>query len=153
MHGYYDDPEATAAAIDADGWFHTGDLASMDERGYLRIEGRLKDMIIRGGENIYPREIEDVLFAHPAVAEAVVVGVPDDTWGEMVAAFVRLAPATGVLARGSARLLPGPPGGVQDPAALGLRRCLPAHAFRQDPEVQAPRGFRSAHAGVTPVRR
>lgn len=82
MRGYNDDPEGTAAAIDADGWYHTGDLASMDARGYLRIEGRVKDMIIRGGENIYSRQIEDVLFSHPDVAEAVVVGVPDDRWRE-----------------------------------------------------------------------
>jgi len=92
MTGYYDMPEATAGAIDADGWYHTGDLASMDGRGYVRIEGRLKDMIIRGGENIYPREIEDVLFKHPAVAECAVVGIPDERWGEVVAAFVRVAP-------------------------------------------------------------
>jgi fatty-acyl-CoA synthase len=90
MRGYHDAPEATAAAIDAGGWYHTGDLASLDGRGYLRIEGRIKDMIIRGGENIYPREIEDVLFAHPAVAEAVVIGIPDQTRGEAVAAYVRL---------------------------------------------------------------
>jgi fatty-acyl-CoA synthase len=92
MRGYHDAPEATAAAIDPDGWYHTGDLASLDDRGYLRIEGRIKDMIIRGGENIYPREIEEALFAHPAVAEAVVVGIPDPTWGEVVAAFVRPVP-------------------------------------------------------------
>jgi acyl-CoA synthetase (AMP-forming)/AMP-acid ligase II len=94
MTGYFDMPDATAEAIDADGWYHTGDLASMDERGYCRIEGRLKDMIIRGGENIYPREIEDVLFAHPDVAEIAVVGIPDDKWGEVVAAFVRCAPGS-----------------------------------------------------------
>ncbi len=88
MIGYHDDPEATAAAIDADGWLHTGDLCSMDERGYVTVEGRLKDMIIRGGENIYPREIENVLVAHPDVADAAVVGLPDDYWGEVVAAFV-----------------------------------------------------------------
>jgi fatty-acyl-CoA synthase len=92
MHGYHGAPEATAAAIDADGWYHSGDLASIDARGYLRIEGRVKEMIIRGGENIYPREIEDALFAHPSVAEAAVVGIPDERWGEVVAAFVRLAP-------------------------------------------------------------
>jgi acyl-CoA synthetase (AMP-forming)/AMP-acid ligase II len=92
MRGYHDAPEATAQAIDADGWYHTGDLASVDARGYLRIEGRIKDVIIRGGENIYPREIEDVLFAHPGVAEAAVVGVPDHRWGEVVAAFIRPAP-------------------------------------------------------------
>jgi len=92
MTGYFRDLEKTAAAIDADGWLHTGDLASMDERGYCQIGGRLKDMIIRGGENIYPREIEQVLFGHPAVADVAVVGVPDAKWGEQVAAFVRPAP-------------------------------------------------------------
>src|SRR6266702_3123361 len=91
MDGYLGDPEATAAAIDADGWLHTGDLGSMDERGYCRIAGRLKEMIIRGGENIYPREIEAVLASHPGVAEAVVVGVPDRFWGEVVGAVIRPA--------------------------------------------------------------
>jgi fatty-acyl-CoA synthase len=95
MNGYFDDPEATAAAIDVDGWYHTGDLASMDADGRLRVEGRIKDIIIRGGENIYPREIEDLLHRHPAVAEAAVVGKPDPTWGETVAAFVR--PAAGAV--------------------------------------------------------
>jgi fatty-acyl-CoA synthase len=92
MRGYHDAAEVTAEAIDADGWYHTGDLASMDAEGYVRIEGRVKDMIIRGGENIYPREIEDVLFGHVAVAEAAVVGVPDEKWGEVVAAYIRTAP-------------------------------------------------------------
>jgi len=92
MQGYFENPAATAAAIDAEGWLHTGDLGSMDERGYCRIEGRLKDMIIRGGENIYPREIEQLLFAHPVVADVAVVGVPDPKRGEQVAAFVRPAP-------------------------------------------------------------
>jgi acyl-CoA synthetase (AMP-forming)/AMP-acid ligase II len=89
MAGYFDNPEATAEAIDADDWLHTGDLASMDARGYCRIGGRLKDMIIRGGENIYPREIEQVLFDHDDVADVAVLGVPDPTWGEQVAAFIR----------------------------------------------------------------
>jgi fatty-acyl-CoA synthase len=89
MRGYLDAPEATAQAIDADGWLHTGDLGSMDERGYLRVAGRIKDMIIRGGENIYPREIEEVLISHPAVAEASVLGFPDDHYGEVVAAAIR----------------------------------------------------------------
>jgi len=92
MTGYFRDPDKTAAVIDADGWLHTGDLASMDERGYCQIGGRLKDMIIRGGENIYPSEIEQVLFEHPTVADVAVVGVPDQKWGEQVAAFVRPAP-------------------------------------------------------------
>jgi fatty-acyl-CoA synthase len=89
MRGYLDDPASTRAAIDEDGWLHTGDLGSMDERGYVRIEGRLKDMIIRGGENIYPREIEAVILSHPQVAEVAVVGVDDRFWGEEVAAVVR----------------------------------------------------------------
>ncbi|GAA1313784.1 AMP-binding protein [Pseudonocardia xinjiangensis] len=94
MRGYFDAPEATAAALDADGWLHTGDLGSMDGLGYLRIEGRLKDMIIRGGENIYPREIEDLLFTHPQVADVSVVGLPDPEMGETVAAFVRPTPGS-----------------------------------------------------------
>jgi acyl-CoA synthetase (AMP-forming)/AMP-acid ligase II len=92
MTGYLDSPDATAAAIDAGGWLHTGDLASMDERGYCRIGGRLKDMIIRGAENIYPREIEQVLFEHEDVADVAVLGVPDEKWGEQVAVFIRPAP-------------------------------------------------------------
>ena len=96
MAGYFDDPAQTTAAIDEDGWLHTGDLASMDERGYCRIEGRIKDVIIWGGENIYPREIEQVLLGHEAVAAVAVVGAPDPTWGEQVAAFVQLAPGAPV---------------------------------------------------------
>ena len=87
--GYWRDPEATAAAF-ADGWLLTGDLAERDEAGYYRIAGRLKDLVISGGENVYPAEIEDVLHAHPAVAEAAVVGVPDERWGEACVAFVVL---------------------------------------------------------------
>lgn len=92
MAGYFDNDEATAAALDDDGWLHTGDLGCMDADGYCRIQGRLKDMIIRGGENIYPREIEDVLFTHPAVASVSVVGLPDREWGEQVAAFIQARP-------------------------------------------------------------
>src|SRR5690242_7399519 len=92
MDSYLGDAEATAAAIDRDGWLRTGDLGTMDERGYCRIAGRSKEMIIRGGENIYPREIEAVLLAHPGVAEVAVVGVPDRFWGEIVGAVVRRAP-------------------------------------------------------------
>jgi fatty-acyl-CoA synthase len=92
MHGYFDMPEASAAAIDADGWLHTGDLCAMDDRGYCTVEGRLKDMIIRGGENIYPRELEELLFRHPSVGSVAVVGLPDARWGEEVAAVLRPAP-------------------------------------------------------------
>ena len=89
MQGYYGDSEATRAAIDDDGWLHTGDIGAMDEHGYVRVRGRLRDMIIRGGENIYPREIEDMLFTHPAIAGVAVVGLPHSDWGEIAAAFIR----------------------------------------------------------------
>ena len=110
MLGYFGLPEETAAALDGDGWLRTGDLAAMDGRGYLTIAGRLKDMIIRGGENIYPREIEDVLFAHPDVSQAAVLGLADDTWGERVAAVIK----------------PADPANPPSPAALReyCRECL-----------------------------
>jgi fatty-acyl-CoA synthase len=92
MKGYYNNPEATRAAIDEDGWLHTGDEASLDPDGCFRITGRIKDIIIRGGENIAPKEIEDRLRDHSAVADASVYGVPDPYFGETVAAAVRLKP-------------------------------------------------------------
>jgi fatty-acyl-CoA synthase len=88
MLGYWDNPEETASAIDQAGWMHTGDLATMDQDGYVKIVGRSKDMIIRGGENIYPREIEEFLYAHPDISDVQVVGVPDERYGEEIAAFV-----------------------------------------------------------------
>ncbi|HOJ79064.1 MAG TPA: AMP-binding protein [Bacillota bacterium] len=90
MKGYYKMPEATAEAIDKDGWLHSGDLGTMDENGYLKITGRVKDMIIRGGENIYPRELEEFLYTHPKVRDVQVVGVPDIKYGEEVAACIIL---------------------------------------------------------------
>lgn len=99
MNGYHNMPEETAAGLDPDGWLKTGDLGAMDERGYLRITGRIKDLIIRGGSNVYPLEVEQILNDHPNVAEAVVVGIPDKKWGEQVGAVVRLAdPDTGIRA-------------------------------------------------------
>jgi long-chain acyl-CoA synthetase len=89
MQGYYRNPEATAATV-RDGWLHTGDLGVFDADGYLSIVGRKKEMIIRGGENIYPKEVEEVLYRHPAIQEAAVVGLPDPVWGEEVAAFLVL---------------------------------------------------------------
>jgi myo-inositol 2-dehydrogenase/D-chiro-inositol 1-dehydrogenase len=86
--GYWENPEATAEAFDPDGWFRTGDLGSFDERGYLRIEGRSKELIITGGYNVHPREVEELLLEHPGVAEAAVVGTPSEEWGEQVTAFV-----------------------------------------------------------------
>lgn len=90
MKGYYGDPGATAKAIDQDRWLHSGDLGTMDSDGYVRITGRLKELIIRGGENIYPREVEDFLFTHPKVAEVAVFGIPDDFYGEEVMAWIKL---------------------------------------------------------------
>ncbi|RGP39874.1 Acyl-CoA synthetase family member 2, mitochondrial [Altererythrobacter insulae] len=91
MAGYNDNPQATAETIDADGWLHTGDLGSMAGDGYIKITGRVKEMIIRGGENLFPAEIEAALLEHPAIAEVACAGVPDEKWGEIVVAFLRLA--------------------------------------------------------------
>ncbi|MED0667417.1 AMP-binding protein [Bacillus badius] len=90
MKGYYNNLEATKEAIDEEGWLHTGDLAVMDENGYIRVTGRLKDMIIRGGENIYPREIEEFLYTHPKILDAQVIGVPDEKYGEELIAWIIL---------------------------------------------------------------
>ncbi|QFT89166.1 Long-chain-fatty-acid--CoA ligase [Bacillus sp. THAF10] len=92
MKGYYKMPDQTNDTLDAEGWLHTGDLATMDVKGYVVITGRLKDMIIRGGENIYPREIEEFLYTHPKVFDVQVVGVPDERFGEQVAAFIKVKP-------------------------------------------------------------
>lgn len=90
MAGYNENPEATAETIDSEGWLHTGDLGTMDARGYLKITGRVKEMIIRGGENLFPAEIENMMLEHPSIAEIAVVGVADEKWGELVACFMRL---------------------------------------------------------------
>jgi len=90
MRGYYGNAEATGKAVDDSGWLHSGDLGIMETGGYLRITGRLKEMIIRGGENIYPREIEDFLFTHPKIAEVAVFGIPDEFYGEEVTAWIQL---------------------------------------------------------------
>ena len=90
MLGYYNMPEATAKAIDAEGWLHTGDLALRQPDGYFRITGRIKEMIIRGGENIAPREIEELLYQHPKLEQVSVVGVPDRRFGEEILAWVKL---------------------------------------------------------------
>jgi fatty-acyl-CoA synthase len=150
MLGYFGMPEQTAAALDGDGWLHTGDLGTLDERGYLTITGRMKDMIIRGGENIYPREIEDVVSAHPAVSE----GGRDRAGGrEMGRAGSRGRPAgrsaDSAGSRRPARLLPRAPRGVQGPCRMVLRHRIPGHPIGEDPEVPAARGHRGgeAHSG------
>jgi fatty-acyl-CoA synthase len=94
MLGYWDDEERTAQAIDKAGWMHTGDLATMDADGYCNIVGRIKDMVIRGGENIYPREIEEFLYRHPAIQEVQVFGVPDKRFGEELCAWIKIREGT-----------------------------------------------------------
>jgi fatty-acyl-CoA synthase len=92
MSGYWNDPQRTAESIDAEGWMHTGDLAVMDEDGYVRIVGRIKDMVIRGGENVYPREVEEFLYTHPDIADVQVIGVPDERFGEELLAAIQRRP-------------------------------------------------------------
>jgi len=92
MLGYWNNPKGTAEALDQAGWMHTGDLASMDDNGYVCIAGRNKDMIIRGGENVYPRELEEFFFTHPAVADVQVIGIPDIKYGEEIVAWIKLHP-------------------------------------------------------------
>jgi fatty-acyl-CoA synthase len=98
MRGYYKMEEKTREVIDGEGWLHTGDLAVMDEDGYVRITGRAKDMIIRGGENVYPREVEEFLYTHPDVSDVQVYGVPDEKYGEQVAAAVKVRPGANLTA-------------------------------------------------------
>ena len=100
MSGYWGQPDKTAEAIDAEGWMHTGDLARMDADGYVVIEGRIKDMVIRGGENIYPREIEEFLYLHPSIQDVQVIGVPDDKYGEELMACIILKPGAAALTAG-----------------------------------------------------
>ena len=161
MLGYFDMPEATATTLTADGWVRTGDLAVIDERGYCRIVGRLKDMIIRGGENLFPAEIEEVLYRHPAVAEVAVVGLPDERWGEVVGAFIR--PRDPERAAGGRRPAFSPahsPRAPKDTHTVVRRRQLPAHRTGQDSEVRHPRGVgkgrtrsqRTRRVAINPVR-
>ncbi len=96
MLGYWNKPDETGAVLSGDGWFHTGDAGWLDEEGYLFLHDRIKDMIVSGGENVYPAEVENALLAHPAVADAAVIGVPDDRWGETVKAIVVKAPGSSV---------------------------------------------------------
>ena len=92
MLGYWEQPDKTAEAIDDARWMHTGDLAVMDDEGYLSVVGRIKDLVIRGGENVYPREVEEFLYTHPDVVDVQVIGVPDVRYGEELMAWVKLQP-------------------------------------------------------------
>ncbi|MDE2007919.1 MAG: AMP-binding protein, partial [Rhodospirillales bacterium] len=107
MQGYWNDPERTAEAIDAARWMHTGDLATIDAEGYCNIVGRIKDMIIRGGENVYPREIEEFLYRHAAIQDVQVFGVPDARYGEEIAAWIRVRPGMSLTAEDIAAFCAG----------------------------------------------
>ena len=135
MKGYYKMPKATAAAIDKDGWLHTGDLACRTPEGNYRITGRLKDMIIRGGENIYPKEIEEFIYTHPKVSDVQVIGVPDQAMGEEIMACI-------ILKKGETMTVEEMKKFVLDHMAKHIHRIrgrLPDERRGQDPEVQDAR--------------
>src|SRR6185312_1990874 len=126
MLGYWDDPEKTAEAIDAGGWMHTGDLAEMREDGYCNIVGRIKDMVIRGGENVYPREIEEFLYTHPDIQDVQVIGVPDERYGEELMACVILKPGAAPLdAEGLAGFCRGKLAHYKIPRYVDVRESFP----------------------------
>ena len=123
--GYWRNAEATRAAFTADGWLRTGDIAEADDEGNYRIKGRLKDMVISGGENVYPAEIESVLHEHPAVADAAVVGVPDDEWGERIHAVVVPKPGRGLDAAALDAFVAERLAGFKRPRSWEVRHALP----------------------------
>ena len=135
MLGYWDDEARSTEAIDDQGWMHSGDLAVMDDDGYINIVGRIKDMIIRGGENIYPREIEEYLYRHPDVVEVQVIGVPDARYGEEIMAWVQLRGRGLVGCRRRQGVLPGADRPLQDPPLCEVHRRVPHDHHRQDSEV------------------
>ena len=140
MDGYWNQPELTAETI-RDGWLHTGDMATCDDDGFLTIVDRKKDMIVSGGFNVFPREIEDVLTTHPAVAGAAVIGVPDDKWGEAVTALVVVPPGPGRVARRADRARPRTQGPHRRAQGGRVHRRDPAHPGRQGRQASATRPF------------
>ena len=147
MRGYWDDPERSAEAIDASGWMHSGDLATIDEHGYCTIVGRLKDMLIRGGENIYPREIEEFLLRHPKVQSAQVFGVPDHRLGEEVCAFIVLKPGQSATEEEIRIVLPGTNFASQSAALHPLRAGIPDDGDRQTAKIRHARTDRRRIGG------
>jgi len=127
MTGYYGNPQATAAAF-AGGWFHTGDLGYFDDDGFLFIVDRIKDLIIRGGYNVYPREVEEVIYAHPKVAEAAVIGIPDPVLGEEVHAIVAVKPGRTVSAAELTEFVKQRVAAYKYPRTIEFRDSLPKNA-------------------------
>ena len=124
MKGYWNLPEATVSAL-RDGWMHTGDAGVLDDEGYLYIQDRLKDMIVSGGENVYPREVEEVLYRHPAIAESAVIGVPDEKWGEAVKAVVVLKQGESATADQIVDFCKEKLGGYKRPRSVDFIEALP----------------------------
>jgi fatty-acyl-CoA synthase len=124
MKGYWNRPEATAEALRG-GWMHTGDAGVMDDEGYVYIQDRVKDMIVSGGENVYPRSVEEVLFQHPAIADAAVIGVPDERWGEMVKAIVVVREGMNATAEEIMEFCRGRLGGFERPRSVDFVDALP----------------------------
>lgn len=151
MKGYYKNPEATAAIIDENGFLHSGDLGVMDENGYFRITGRIKEMIIRGGENIYPREIENFLYKMPQIEAVEVAGIPSPKYGEEVGAFIKIKEGSSLTRGRSKTVLPGTDRTLQNPEIHLLRQRLSDDRQRQDSEIQAEgrRSRTSQGAGCT----
>ena len=143
MLGYWDDPTRTAEAVDEAGWMHTGDLATLDAEGYCNIVGRIKDMVIRGGENVYPREIEEFLYGHPKIQDVQVIGVPDQKYGEEICAWIVPKPGVDAHGRRRACVLRSPDRPLQGAALREARRRVPAHGHGQGPEVPDARADES----------
>jgi acyl-CoA synthetase (AMP-forming)/AMP-acid ligase II len=146
MRGYLGRPDETARVI-IDRWLHTGDIGHLDAQGYLTLVGRSKDMIIRGGENIYPKEIEDVLTSDPTVLDAAVVGVPDDKWGETVAAYVQPRPGRTINPEALHALCACKLAGYKRPTAITVMEAIPKNAVGKTDK--AP--LRTAHPKGTSV--
>ena len=147
MLGYWDEAEKTADVLDANGWMHTGDIAIIDAEGYCNIVGRIKDMVIRGGENLYPREIEEFLYRHPKIQDVQIFGVADERYGEELCAWVRVRPGETLTADEVRALLSGPDRAQQDPALCRIRRRISDDGDGEDPEVHHARRGRG-EAGV-----
>ena len=147
MLGYWDDDDLTAEVLDRSGWMHTGDLAMLDEEGYCNIVGRIKDMVIRGGENVYPREIEEFLYRHPQVRDVQVVGVPDSKYGEELCAWIVLHEGATLDAEGVRSFCNGQIAHYKIPRYITLCRRIPHDRHRQDPEVSDSRAD-EARVGV-----
>ena len=141
MAGYWRNEAATADAITPDGWFKTGDAGFVDDDGFIFLHDRVKDMIVTGGENVYPAEVENVLMKHPDVADAAVIGVPDERWGEAVKAIVVPRSRVDRDARGPDLVLPGAARRLQAPEVGRLRRVAAAQPVRQAPQARAARAL------------